>query len=434
MKSRIMWSVVCIMLLCTSMSGFSQGIEFFKGTFNEALTKASNEGKLVFVDFYATWCGPCKQMAEKVFPDEELGKYMNEKFVCLQIDVEKEGWQKEVAEKYNVTVLPTLVFFKLDSTVASRLAGAREKAELLNAAKVARGEELSFEKLYDRAKSKKDLADMQNLLKQAPEYVGGLQGMEAQKWIVRVEKMYNEYVKAKMGPDFINKEDLAIVNRFNKKNVKDDAVMEFITKNLNTYLEKLGEAPGILLVEYNNNIIGDLAKAGKNEYKKYLDRIQGDLKAAYDIMPTGNKLTPYEKFKYYYDGMYLLSYKKDVPSYVKLMGKYIETMGDQMGANDYGEIAQNMYQMTKGKLTNDQLGQMKNWLVKALQYDNIVLLDKINFVTMLGDTHKALKQYDEAKEAYNQAYMESLKFESKRQMMMVQMIIKRKLQALELAK
>ena len=434
MKSRIMWSVVCIMLLCTSMSGFSQGIEFFKGTFNEALTKASNEGKLVFVDFYATWCGPCKQMAEKVFPDEELGKYMNEKFVCLQIDVEKEGWQKEVAEKYNVTVLPTLVFFKLDSTVASRLAGAREKAELLNAAKVARGEELSFEKLYDRAKSKKDLADMQNLLKQAPEYVGGLQGMEAQKWIVRVEKMYNEYVKSKMGPDFINKEDLAIVNRFNKKNVKDDAVMEFITKNLNTYLEKLGEAPGILLVEYNNNIIGDLAKAGKNEYKKYLDRIQGDLKAAYDIMPTGNKLTPYEKFKYYYDGMYLLSYKKDVPSYVKLMGKYIETMGDQMGANDYGEIAQNMYQMTKGKLTNDQLGQLKNWLVKALQYDNIVLLDKINFVTMLGDTHKALKQYDEAKEAYNQAYMESLKFESKRQMMMVQMIIKRKLQALELAK
>ena len=434
MKSRIMWSVVCIMLLCTSMSGFSQGIEFFKGTFNEALTKASNEGKLVFVDFYATWCGPCKQMAEKVFPDEELGKYMNEKFVCLQIDVEKEGWQKEVAEKYNVTVLPTLVFFKLDSTVASRLAGAREKAELLNAAKVARGEELSFEKLYDRAKSKKDLADMQNLLKQAPEYVGGLQGMEAQKWIVRVEKMYNEYVKAKMGPDFINKEDLAIVNRFNKKNVKDDAVMEFITKNLNTYLEKLGEAPGILLVEYNNNIIGDLAKAGKNEYKKYLDRIQGDLKAASDIMPTGNKLTPYEKFKYYYDGMYLLSYKKDVPSYVKLMGKYIETMGDQMGANDYGEIAQNMYQMTKGKLTNDQLGQLKDWLVKALQYDNIVLLDKINFVTMLGDTHKALKQYDEAKEAYNQAYMESLKFESKRQMMMVQMVIKRKLQALELVK
>ena len=433
MKSRIMWSVVCIMLLCTSMSGFSQGIEFFKGTFNEALTKASNEGKLVFVDFYATWCGPCKQMAEKVFPDEELGKYMNEKFVCLQIDVEKEGWQKEVAEKYNVTVLPTLVFFKLDSTVASRLAGAREKAELLNAAKVARGEELSFEKLYDRAKSKKDLADMQNLLKQAPEYVGGLQGMEAQKWIVRVEKMYNEYVKAKMGPDFINKEDFQIANKFNKKNVKDDAVMEFIAKNLETYMSKLGEAPGILMVEYNNAVIEQLAKAGKNEYKKYLERINGDLEAAYAIMPTGT-LTPYEKFKYYYDGMYLLSYKKDAESYVQLMNKYLAALGDQVGANDYGEIAQNMYVMSKGKLNNEQLGQVKDWLVKAMQYEGTGLIDRINFVTMLGDTYKALKDFDKAKEAYNQGYMEALQIENKMQSVQVQMIMKRKLEALELAK
>ena len=352
----------------------------------------------------------------------------------MQIDVEKEGWQKETMGKFNVTVLPTLIFFKPDATVVSRLAGIREKTDFLNGAKVACGEQLSFEKLYDRAKSKKDLIDMQLVLRQAPEAVGGMQGMEAQKWMVRVEKMYAEYVKMKMGADFINKEDLTIVNRFNKKNVKDDVVMEFIAKNLRTYLEKLGEAPGILLVEYNNNIIGDLAKAGKNEYKKYLDRIKGDLKVAYDIMPTGSKLTPYEKFKYYYDGMYLLSYKKDVPSYVKLMGKYIETMGDQMGANDYGEIAQNMYQMTKGKLTNDQLGQLKDWLIKALHYDNVALLDRINFVTMLGDTYKALKQYDEAKEAYNQAYMEALKFENKRQMMMAQMVIKRKLQALELAK
>lgn len=246
--------------------------------------------------------------------------------------------------------------------------------------------------------------------------------------------MYAEYVKARMGSEFINKEDFKIVNRFNKKDVKDDVVMEFIAKNLTTYLNEFGERPGILLVEYNNNIIGQLAKAGKKEYKKYLDRINGDLKAAYDIMPTGSKLTPYEKFKYYYDGWFLWAYKKDVPAYVELMNKYVETMGDQMKAEDYGEMAQNMFQLTKGKLTKEQLGQLKDWLVKAMQYDNVSLLDKINFLTMLGDTYKALKQYEEAKNAYNQAYMESLKAENKRQGMMVQMMIKRKLRALELAK
>lgn len=433
MKNKVTWFIVCIFILGTSMSGFAQGIKFFGGTFDEALAKAKQENKLVFVDFYAVWCGPCKQMAEKVFTDEEVGKFMNEKFICMQIDVEKAGWQKETAEKYNVTVLPTLMFFKADETIASRLAGAREKADFLNGAKVACGEQLSFEKLYDRAKSKKDLADMQMVLKQAPEEVGGMEGMEAQKWIGRIDRLYAEYVKAKMGPDFINKADLQIVQAFNKKNVKDDAVMEFIVKNLETYMNKLGEAPGILMVEYNNAVIGQLAKAGKNDYKKYLERINGDLEAAYAIMPTG-VLTPYEKFKYYYDGMYLLSYKKDVASYVELMNKYLAALGDQVGANDYGEIAQNMYVMSKGKLNSEQLGQVKDWLVQAMQYEGTGLIDRINFVTMLGDTYKALKQFDKAKEAYNQGYMESLQIENKMRSAQLQMMMKRKLQSLELAK
>lgn len=426
--------MICFTLLMGwSVSASSQGISFFKGTFDEALAKAKQENKLVFVDFYATWCGPCKQMAEKVFTDEEVGKYMNDRFVCMQIDVEKEGWQKETAGNFNVTVLPTLIFFKADASVASRLAGAREKADLLNAARVVCGEQLSFEKLYDRAKSKKDLADMQLVLKQAPDYVGGLEGMEAQKWIVRIDKLYAEYAKMKMGPDFINKEDFQIVSKFNKKNVKDDAVMNFMAKNLEAYMNKLGEAPGILLVEYNNKVIEQLSKAGKEEYKKYLERINGDLEAAYAIMPTG-ALTPYEKFKYYYDGMYLLAYKKDAASYVELMNKYLAALGDQVGANDYGEIAQNMYVMSKGKLNNEQLGQVRDWLVKAMQYEGTGLIDRINFVTMLGDTYKALKQFDKAKEAYNQGYMEALQIENKMRSAQVQMIMKRKLQSLELAK
>lgn len=72
----------------------------------------------------------------------------------------------------------------------------------MNTAKVACGEQLSFTKLYDRAKSKKDLADMQLVLKQAPDYVGGLEGMEAQKWIVRIDKLYADYAKAEDGSGF----------------------------------------------------------------------------------------------------------------------------------------------------------------------------------------------------------------------------------------
>ena len=431
MKKYLM--TICFTLFMGwGVSSYGQGIKFFEGTFDEALVKAKQENKLVFVDFFATWCGPCKEMADKVFTNEEVGKYMNEKFVCMQINVETAGWQKETAEKYNVSAMPTLIFFKPDASVLSRLIGAREKDDFLNSAKVATGEQLSFEKLYDRAKSKKDLTDMQLVLKQAPDYVGGMEGMEAQKWIVRIDKLYADYAKAKMGSDFINKEDFQIVKKFNKKNVKDDAVMEFIAKNLETYMNKLGEAPGILLVDYNNKIIEQLATEGKEEYKKYLERINGDLEAAYAIMPTG-ALTPYEKFKYYYDGMYLLTYKKDVPSYVELMNKYLAALGDKVNANDYGEIAQNMVRISKGKLNNEQYEQAKVWVRKAMQFEGTALLDRINFVVILGDFCKATKEFDKAKEYYNQGFMESLQIENEMMSKRVQMIIKRKLGMLELA-
>ena len=53
------------------------GIEFFRGTLAEGLAKAGKEGKNLFVDFYATWCVPCKKMEKTVFTRPEVGEYFN---------------------------------------------------------------------------------------------------------------------------------------------------------------------------------------------------------------------------------------------------------------------------------------------------------------------------------------------------------------------
>lgn len=71
-------------------SVYAQGIEFFHGTYEEALQKARAEGKQIFVDVYTSWCGPCKMMAKNVFTCQEVGDYYNSKFVCLKLDAEKE--------------------------------------------------------------------------------------------------------------------------------------------------------------------------------------------------------------------------------------------------------------------------------------------------------------------------------------------------------
>ncbi|MFR5659000.1 MAG: disulfide isomerase, partial [Butyricimonas faecihominis] len=69
-----------------------------------------------------------------------------------------------------------------------------------------------------------------------------------------------------------------------------------------------------------------------------------------------------------------------------------------------------------------------------LQYSEISLMDKINFLVMLGDTNRTLKEFDEAKKCYNQAFMESMQMDQEMTKAMIQMKIKQKLATLDLVK
>jgi len=83
--------------------------EFRKLTHDEGLAAAKAEGKLLFIDFYTQWCGPCKSMAKNVFPQKEVGDFFNEKFVCLQLDAENPAEGKNYTQQYEVVAYPTFV-------------------------------------------------------------------------------------------------------------------------------------------------------------------------------------------------------------------------------------------------------------------------------------------------------------------------------------
>ena len=95
----------------------------------DAIARAEKEGKLVFVDFYTSWCLPCKLMDEDVFTDRELGRYMNERFVSLKVDAEK-GNGVNLASLYNVRAYPTLVFLDTRGRVVAQKEGAAYQREL----------------------------------------------------------------------------------------------------------------------------------------------------------------------------------------------------------------------------------------------------------------------------------------------------------------
>ena len=106
--------LVLVALIAFTLQSFAQegttGIQFFQGTFNEALVKAKQENKVLFVDFYAVWCVPCKKMAKTVFTQEEVGKFFNEHFVSIQLDAEK-GDNVNIAKSYKGRCLPNGCFY-----------------------------------------------------------------------------------------------------------------------------------------------------------------------------------------------------------------------------------------------------------------------------------------------------------------------------------
>lgn len=101
----------------------SQGISFEKGTFNDALSKAKAENKLLFIDGYAVWCGPCKKMDKTVFVEEEVGQYFDGNLIALKVDVER-GEGPSIKEKYDIQGLPGYVFIDGDGHVVYRFSSA----------------------------------------------------------------------------------------------------------------------------------------------------------------------------------------------------------------------------------------------------------------------------------------------------------------------
>jgi thioredoxin 1 len=109
----------------------SKGIQFFEGTWEEALALAKQENKLIFLDVYATWCGPCKRLKANTFPDPEVGYLYNSHFINVMVDGEK-GEGPELRRKYGVRGYPTLLFIDHEGNVVERTSGYRNSAQFLN--------------------------------------------------------------------------------------------------------------------------------------------------------------------------------------------------------------------------------------------------------------------------------------------------------------
>lgn len=101
-----MKNILFLFLLIFSTGAYSQGIAFNESSIEELMTLAREQNKLIYIDAYTSWCGPCKLMKKNTFTDKSVGRFFNEHFINTAIDMEK-GEGPELAKKYGVMAYPT---------------------------------------------------------------------------------------------------------------------------------------------------------------------------------------------------------------------------------------------------------------------------------------------------------------------------------------
>ena len=99
-------------------------------TLEQASAKAKAENKLIFLDCFTTWCGPCKMMARDVFTQPKVGDFMNPRFVNIKIDMES-AYGAPLAKKLQVTAFPTFIIFNADAQEIARFLGSSPADEFI---------------------------------------------------------------------------------------------------------------------------------------------------------------------------------------------------------------------------------------------------------------------------------------------------------------
>lgn len=124
-KRLVLAAFLPLFIILSSLSVSDSGIDFLKGenySFESIREKAVSQDKIIFVDMFATWCGPCKKMEAEVFNKDKVGQRYNESFVNYKVDIQSPEGSK-IARLYNINAYPTYLFLKPNGEVLYRLEG-----------------------------------------------------------------------------------------------------------------------------------------------------------------------------------------------------------------------------------------------------------------------------------------------------------------------
>ncbi|NSW46317.1 MAG: thioredoxin family protein [Bacteroidales bacterium] len=213
-----------IMLLFFPYIAYSQGINFFEGSIESLKKEAAKQNKLIFIDCYTSWCGPCKWLAKNVFTNKQVGDFYNKYFINYSLDMEK-GEGKDFQKQYGISAYPTLLFIDSKGNIQHRYVGACDTATFIGVGKQALDSVNNFGHFLKEYKKGN----------RTPDFLA--------KYALMCASVYypynvDEYFKTQADSQLFSEMNFKIMETYHPNVLSRE--FQFLMKNINTYIKQYG--------------------------------------------------------------------------------------------------------------------------------------------------------------------------------------------------
>lgn len=358
------------LLLLFPLFSLAQGIKFEEElTWKQVLAKARAENKYIFIDAFATWCGPCKTMEIKTFSNDTIGEYINKNFIPVRLqfdttvnDNEKvKVWHslsREFSKDFKITSYPTYLFFDQNGNILHKAIGFKKISDFLSVIKDAINPEKQF---YVRLKKMRENTlsrEEYQMLTESAQILG-----EGDLAAETVRSFLERYVNRNHTSTELTKEEWKFILRNAKVLRSTDMAFEWCLHN-SDQIDSLVETK--VAKRIADAVIYSEEVTSKVETSKILmqtpdwKKIEKTIGQKYGMEYVNNKLIAAKTGWYHY--------KKDWPLYTKFLVKLVESADiDKMPATGgtafyLNNNAWEVFLRGDPKKNKTQLKEALNWM------------------------------------------------------------------------